>query len=188
MNRIQPEIQPVFNLIQQFLAGFQLLLRRIQLREARIKFGGCHAELLRQLLELRSCLVHAGDVIGCRGLGFCDLLFRLAELFPCFVNLPLTVEDGLLQAAANFGGPAGCALIPEIFQCVGHGFYAALVFVTVAVFRCAIDADACFHKGAAKPLAVEAALCHIDIRRHRNHIAEVIRGMEDTRNHKVMLQ
>ena len=164
------------------------MLRLIQLRETRIKFGGRQAELLRQLLELRSRFGHAGDVVSRRGFGFCDLLFRLTELFPGFVNLPLPVEDGLLQAAANFGGPAGCTLIPEVFQCVGHGFYAALVFVAVAVFRCAIDADACFHKGTAKPLAVEAALSHIDIRRHRNHIAEVIRGMKDTRNHKVMLQ
>ena len=185
---VQPIIQPVLCLVKKLLPFFQLLLCFVQLCQARIELGRCYAELLCQFLKLRPRLIHTGYVFCCLGFSFRNLFLRLAELFPGFVNLPLPVEDGLLQAAANFGGPAGCALISEVFQCVGHGFYAALVFFTVAVFRCAIDADARFHKGAAKPLAVEAALCHIDIRRHRNHIAEVIRGMEDTRNHKVMLQ
>ena len=152
-------------------------------------------QLFFPLVQLgRALFQHAGDGL--------QLLFKALKLLPAFLDFLLCMTEFQLggfdfflaltdvrfedfpNAVNTDHGPC----VGQGFQRRDHGVNNGPVFLAVAVFRGALDADACLHKSALQAFAVEGVLLYEDIRRDRNHVAEMVRSVENPRDFKVMLR
>ena len=161
-------------LVQQLQGGFQLLFTLVQLCRASFEHAGNRRKLFFNARKLPPAVF--------------DLLLSLTELdlrgFDLFLTLPDVVFKDLPDPVD--AGDGSCS--GQILQRGDHGIDDVPVFVAVAVLRCVFHTDPGLHEGAVKALAVERVRRYEEIRRHRNHIAEMVRGMKDSRDFKVALR
>ena len=161
-------------LLHQLQSGLQLFFALVQLRRAILQQAGNRLQLLFKALKPLPA--------------FLNLLLCMTELqlggFDFFLALTDVRFEDFPNAVNTDHGPC----VGQGFQRRDHGVNNGPVFLAVAVFRGALDADACLHKSALQAFAVEGVLLYEDIRRDRNHVAEMVRSVENPRDFKVMLR
>ena len=161
-------------LVQELQSGFQLFFTLVQFCRARFEHAGNRRQLFFNARKLPPAVL--------------DLLLGLTELdlrgFDLFLTLPDVVFKDLPDPVD--AGDGSCS--GQFLQRGDHGIDDVPVFVAVAVFRRARHTDPRLHEGAFKALAVECTLLDKEIRRHRNHITEMVRGMKDSRDFKIALR
>ena len=161
-------------LVQKLQSGFQLFFTLVQLGRASFEHAGDRRKLFFDARKLPPAVF--------------DLLLSLTELdlrgFDLFLTLPDVVFKDLPDPV--YAGDGSCS--GQILQRGDHGIDDVPVFVAVAVLRCVFHTDPGLHEGAVKTLTVKRVRLNKKIRRYRNHIAEMVRGMEDSRDFKVALR
>ena len=161
-------------LFHQLQSGLQLFFPLVQLGRALFQHAGDGLQLLFKALKLLPA--------------FLDFLLCMTEFqlggFDFFLALTDVRFEDFPNAVNTDHGPC----VGQGFQRRDHGVNNGPVFLAVAVFRGALDADACLHKSALQAFAVEGVLLYEDIRRDRNHVAEMVRSVENPRDFKVMLR
>ena len=158
-------------LVQKLQSGFQLFFTLVQLCRASFEHAGNRRKLFFNARKLPPAVL--------------NLLLGLTELDLRGFDLFLTLPDVVFKACPDSldAGDGSCS--GQFLQRGDHGIDDVPVFVAVAVLRCVFHTDPGLHEGTVKTLAVERVRLNKKIRRYRNHIAEMVRGMEDSRDFKI---